>query len=93
MRVQTKLAMLAVVSIVAVLTSPAQWSNDTLVNTPVFTGPGNQFAPIGVSDGLGGAFVVWFDQKTNGADIRAQRLDATGTRQFPSSGAPLQDLA
>ena len=83
-----RFAVLTVCSIIAVHTLPAQWSNDTLVNTPVFVGPGNQFAPIGVSDGSGGAFVVWFDQKTNGAEIRAQRLDATGTRQFPSSGAP-----
>lgn len=46
-----------------------------------------------VADGVGGAYVVWEDFRTNGAGIRAQRLRGDGTRWpgWPSEGLRLID--
>lgn len=40
-----------------------------------------------VSDGIGGAFVAWSEARANGADLYGQRLSATGSVQWSTSGA------
>lgn len=40
-----------------------------------------------IADGSGGAVVVWYDSRNDGADIYAQRMSATGAAQWPSNGA------
>jgi hypothetical protein len=40
--------------------------------------PGDQLSPQLVSDGAGGAFIVWYDGRTGATDIYAQRVLATG---------------
>ncbi|MDG6005564.1 hypothetical protein BIY37_04855 [Candidatus Brocadia sapporoensis] len=47
---------------------------------------GAQNAPEIVSDGTGGAIVVWQDFRRNYADIYAQRLDASGTMLWDKFG-------
>jgi PKD repeat protein len=45
----------------------------------VSTAPGNQYDPLLVSDGMGGAIVTWFDKREgNTSDIYAQKVCASG---------------
>lgn len=55
-----------------------QWSLDGVA---ISTAPGNQNAQQLVSDGAGGAIIVWSDGAGGGpnADINAQRINAAGT--------------
>ena len=53
----------------------AQWPSDD----QVCTAPLNQFSPEIVSDGVGGAVVVWFDARTpSQTDVYTERLDELG---------------
>jgi hypothetical protein len=45
--------------------------------------------PAVVSDGAGGAIVVWADTRVAGPGLYAQRLDATGARQWGDGGVAL----
>ncbi len=55
----------------------------------VYTGPEDQDYPLIVSDGAGGAVVVWRDDRDSNDDLRAQRLDASGSMLWSSSGIPV----
>ena len=63
------------------------WSNNPGVNTPVSTADNVQKEPQIVSDGSGGAVIVWEDSR-NGIDedIFAQRLDANGNPLWTGGG-------
>ncbi len=56
--------------------------------TVVYEGVETQYYPLIVSDGAGGAVIVWRDHNYDGATehLYAQRLDATGNRLWPTSG-------
>ena len=66
---------------------------------PVCTAPGNQGMSSGLStartavtDGAGGAIIVWADDRdntTSGIDIYAQRISFSGTLEWPASGVAL----
>ena len=57
---------------------------------PISTAAGNQYVPAAVSDGSGGAIVVWQDGRLGAGnyDIYAQRVDGDGARnaQWPPAG-------
>ena len=66
-----------------------QW---TVNGVAVCTAVDNQNAPTIVSDGAGGAFVTWYDNRRNGypdSDIYAQRVDASGVPQWTANGVAL----
>jgi len=69
------------------LTVFAQWSNNPAANNAVSVAADNQQSPAIVSDGAGGAIIVWEDQR-NGSnyDIYAQRLDANGQALWTADG-------
>ena len=50
--------------------------------------PGGQYAPAIAPDGVGGAIVVWYDDRGSSSDIYAQRVLASGTvaAAWPTSG-------
>lgn len=52
---------------------------------------GNQYSPVAVSDGLGGAIVVWQDGRLGAGnyDIYAQRVDTEGNRLWSPAGVPI----
>ncbi len=52
---------------------------------------GNQYVPAAVSDGEGGAIVVWQDGRLGAGnyDIYAQRVDGDGNRMWASAGVPV----
>jgi len=62
----------------------AQWAAGGLV---VCNATGNQTDPRIISDGAGGAIIVWSDRR-NGAnyDIYAQRINASGAPQWTANG-------
>ncbi|MBN2069899.1 MAG: T9SS type A sorting domain-containing protein [Candidatus Krumholzibacteriota bacterium] len=55
----------------------------------VYTGSEDQDYPLIVSDGAGGAVIVWRDNRDSNIDLRAQRLDASGSMLWDPSGIPV----
>lgn len=46
-------------------------------------------SPRLVSDGAGGAFIAWMEQRAGDFDLYAQRLDANGNLLWPAAGVPV----
>jgi predicted lipoprotein with Yx(FWY)xxD motif len=71
----------------------AAWPSDPTINVPICTFVQNQTEPEIVSDGAGGAIIVWEDfRPTSGTvevDIYAQRVDATGSVTWTADGVGL----
>lgn len=67
-------------------TGARQWANirpGDIHGVPVCEASGNQISPRAISDGSGGAFVVWEDNRdASNANLYAQRLLANGTRSW-----------
>jgi hypothetical protein len=57
--------------------------------TPVSSASQAQSDPTVVSDGAGGAVVVWDDNRFSDTDIYAQRIDAYGAPMWASNGVPV----
>ena len=56
---------------------------------PVVATSGHQYDHRVVSDGNGGAFIVWIDYRNNNWDIFAQHIDSSGNILWDSTGAPV----
>lgn len=68
-------------------TALAAWPHDPLAgNVALCTSGGDQGYPEMISDGTGGAIVVWEDGRTGTNDIYARRMDASGIAQWTSQG-------
>lgn len=52
----------------------------------VCTAAGDQWTPVILADGVGGAFVVWQDDRSGSGDVYAQRLNAAGVPQWAANG-------
>ncbi len=63
-----------------------QWALDGVAVCP--TGA-HQFSPVIVSDGSGGAIIVWEDYRNATVDIYAQRLNDAGVPQWTAGGVAL----
>ena len=50
---------------------------------------GDQNDPDMISDGLGGAIIVWVDERSNNKDIFAQRIDPDGSPTWGIQGKPV----
>ncbi|MCK4349860.1 MAG: T9SS type A sorting domain-containing protein, partial [Candidatus Krumholzibacteria bacterium] len=61
----------------------SQWGDQGIV---VCDETGNQNNPLIVTDGSGGAIVVWNDERNGNYDIYCQRLDSDGVIQWASGG-------
>ncbi|MDD5082422.1 MAG: choice-of-anchor D domain-containing protein [Dehalococcoidales bacterium] len=62
------------------------WSTDSTVNNPICTETQNQEYPQLVSDGAGGAIIVWQDERNGNYDIYAQRVNSSGIAQWTDNG-------
>ena len=60
----------------------AQWTDDPLLNTPVFVGAGDQVQPKIVQTSAGGSFISWFGNSGTGYDVFLQYLDVDGVPQW-----------
>jgi hypothetical protein len=67
----------------------AQWSTNSNINNAICTAAGGQQYPTIASDGSGGAIITWFDQRTDGGDIYAQRISASGVAQWTANGVAI----
>ncbi|RJR30015.1 MAG: T9SS C-terminal target domain-containing protein [Candidatus Latescibacterota bacterium] len=61
----------------------ALWTSNGVA---VCTATGTQNYAVIASDGAGGAIAAWTDYRGGGADIYAQRMNASGTAQWTSNG-------
>lgn len=75
----------AVLGAFLALASPAlaQWQAD---GTPVCSASGDQFGPVVVADGSGGAFVVWEDHRGADPQVYAQHFNFAGEAQWAPNG-------
>jgi hypothetical protein len=67
----------------------AAWQNSPFVNLPVSTAASDQYAPVGISDGTGGAIITWYDYRGGATpDIYAQHVLASGAvdAAWPANG-------
>lgn len=62
------------------------WKEDGI---PICTADGIQKNPAIVDDGVGGAIVVWRDERDIYSDIYAQRINADGTIVWQEDGIPI----
>ncbi|TAK10182.1 MAG: hypothetical protein EPO39_00715 [Candidatus Manganitrophaceae bacterium] len=67
-----------------------QWAADGIA---VSTAPNNQSFPQLVSDGAGGAIIVWEDNRSGTSDIYAQRVSPEGAALWAAEGIPLSAAA
>lgn len=68
-------------------TGTTQWTTDGVA---VCTAAGRQITPRMVTDGAGGAVIVWEDQRVSGSsDIYAQRIDSNGATLWTADGVPV----
>jgi hypothetical protein len=67
-------------------TGTALWTTD---GVPLCTATNYQWAPVIVSDGMGGAIVAWRDNRSGEFDIYVQRVDASGIVQWTTDGVAL----
>src|SRR5450759_988366 len=80
---------LLLISVLAAVAAQAQWSSDPTVNIPLsdtlisINNPSNALNPRAVTNGKGGAFIVW----DNGSKaIYGQLLNASGNYQWEQTG-------
>jgi len=66
----------------------AEWPSDPTVNVPICTAAGDQYTPQLVSDGAGGAIIVWEDHRSN-THIYAQRVNSNGVVLWTTNGVLL----
>ena len=53
------------------------------------TDPASQYYPTIASDGAGGAIVTWYDYRSGGPDIYAQRVNGAGALQWTANGVAI----
>jgi hypothetical protein len=78
-----KSIILIVTSFLTVTAAFTQWSNDPSINTRVTTGG---LLPQIISDGNGGAYIVYQDSPALLRQLWVQRLDRYGYVRFPNNG-------
>jgi hypothetical protein len=64
----------------------AQWPQDTTNNIKVCQASSDQQYPESVSDGAGGAIIVWQDGRGGSNKIYAQRIDSSGILRWATNG-------
>lgn len=82
---------LTIVFIISII-SEAQWKTTVQENNIICNEPSTQNYVEMAPDGMGGAFIVWTDQRnynSNSNDIYIQRIDKDGYVQFATNGIPV----
>ncbi len=62
------------------------WAVD---GVPVCAVANRQSDPQVLADGVGGAIIVWFDERSDDGDVFAQRVDASGTMLWDAGGVEI----
>ena len=66
-----------------------QWTPN---GVPIAVQPGSQRFPQVVSDGAGGAVVVWEDSRTSPTRVYAQHVGADGSTRWAENGIPISSI-
>jgi hypothetical protein len=61
----------------------AYWTSDGIA---VCTASGSQYDPVVASDGAGGGFVTWYDNRSGNEDIYAQHVNSSGVPLWTQNG-------
>ncbi len=67
-----------------------QWAANGL---PISAAANAQLAPQLISDGSGGAIIVWLDFRNGASDLYVQRINGAGAVQWTADGVPLSTAA
>jgi hypothetical protein len=70
----------------------AQWVTDKALNNEVIVAAGTKIVPVICSDGANGTIIAWYDDTDGNTlyDIKVQKLNANGVKQWTSPGVSLQ---
>ena len=71
------------------LVALATWSTSSTVNNPICTAADDQEYAEVISDGAGGAIIVWHDYRGTTIDIYAQRVDSSGNTLWADNGTAI----
>jgi len=66
------------------------WTTDGVA---ISTMPNAQMSPCITTDGSGGAFIIWDDQRSDNRDVYAQRINANGVVQWTDNGVAVSTAA
>ena len=75
------------------LRANAQWSSNNSINNAICNFASGQLDVQVTSDGAGGAFCTWMDQRNGSQDIYAQRIDVNGNLQWNVDGIAICNAA
>jgi hypothetical protein len=70
----------------------AQWPSDSTGKISVCAATGDQSYPEIVSDGEGGAIIVWQDTRGSYDNVYAQRIDSSGIPRWTANGIIISDV-
>ena len=91
-RNQAPMARLALPAVLLICSAAfAQWSDDPATNLAIGDRSGEQAQPKIRATSDGGCYISWFDNSAGGYDVYLQRLDASGTEQWPHNGLLIAD--
>jgi hypothetical protein len=74
------------ISLLSIVSSYSQWSNDPTINNPIGATVAYQINPSITTDGSGGAIIVWDDYLSAEYRVYAQRINNAGFIQWPVNG-------
>src|SRR5882672_6567141 len=83
----------AIVTLSLQLAAPAQWSNNSALNTPVCAQTGDQAVPKAAATGDGKTWIGWFDHRGANYDVYVQLLDRDGTALLAPNGLLVSSYA
>ncbi|MBN1560702.1 carboxypeptidase regulatory-like domain-containing protein [candidate division KSB1 bacterium] len=69
----------------------AQWPRDLSLNLPICTKSIDQTEPKIISDGSGGAIILWADRRNGDIDLFAQRVSMDGHILWQNDGSPVYE--
>jgi len=79
-------------SLLLINTTYSQWPADSTGKISVCTAGGDQSYPEIVSDGEGGAIIVWQDKRGSYDNVYAQRIDSSGIPLWTANGIIISDV-
>lgn len=78
-------------ALLAVSHTFAQWSSDSLQNTPIIVHSGDQVVPKIKATSDGGCYISWYDNRNGNYDVYLQRLNPQGEKLWASDGLLISD--
>ncbi len=84
-----QIPILVAIAIASLSSAGAYWNPDPAVNVPISLADGEKYDVFAVSDGVGGALLVWEDKRSGDSDIYMQRLNVRGETLWQVGGVPV----